>query len=344
MKILILSLPFSPSIGGTQTVSGVLADEFTRAGHEVCVITETPSADGEDRLPYRVRRCVSSWTLLREVRWCDVFLHNSISLRNAWPLLLVRRPWVVAHHTWLAEEGKTSINSRIKLAVVRAATSISISSAIARHLGSDSVIIGNPYDQRLFRILPGIERKPDLLFVGNLGKVKGVDVLLRALKKLWTRDVRVNLTVVGGGQEAAELKELTQALELSEAVTFAGPLRGESLAREYNRHSLLVIPSRWAEPFGLIALEGIACGCVPIGTANGGLADAIGPCGMTVPNGDVEALAEKLEYALKSADLSAYRAAAAGHLKKHKAEEVAAAYLRVLQDAAETRTRGVRNQ
>ncbi len=144
---------------------------------------------------------------------------------------------------------------------------------------------------------------------------------------------------MGDGNERCALTQLAQELGLSDAVTFTGALRGEDLVREYNRHSILVIPSRWAEPFGLIALEGIACGCVPIGTENGGLPDAIGPCGMTVPNGDAEALAQKIEFALKSADLSHYRDAAPEHLKRHTAKAVATAYLRVLQSALEKRNR-----
>jgi hypothetical protein len=39
--------------------------------------------------------------LVRQVRWCDVFLQNNISLRTVWPLLFVRRPLFVTHQTWI---------------------------------------------------------------------------------------------------------------------------------------------------------------------------------------------------------------------------------------------------
>jgi glycogen synthase len=338
MKILMLSLPFAPLIGGTVTVSEILATEFTRAGHEVCVVTETPGDQRTDPEPYRVLRCVSPRALLREVEWCDVFFHNSISIRNAWPLLLIRRPWVIAQHTYLFE-GEKSVKTRMKLAAVRRATSISISSVIADHLESSSVIIGNPYDDELFRILPHIDRELDLLFVGNLGKIKGVDILLRALSTVWSRGIRVHLTIVGAGKEEGPLREMTEELKLTDAVTFMGSLRGEALVREFNRHAIQIIPSTIAEPFGVVAIEGIACGCVPIGTASGGLKDAIGPCGMVTPNGDADALAEKIEYALTSADLGSFRKHAAIHLKKHRGKEVAGEYLRVFEDAVQKRAR-----
>jgi glycosyltransferase involved in cell wall biosynthesis len=332
MKILMLSLPFSPLIGGTVTVSEILAAEFARAGHEVRVITETSSGNSTDEQPYKVLRCVPQRVILREVKWCDVFFHNSISMRNAWPLLLVRKPWVIAQHTYLFD-GKKSVRSRIKLAAFGAAKAISISSVIADHLETPSVMIGNPYDDRLFRLLPEIDRQKDLVFVGNLGRIKGAHVLLDALARLRDRGFRVNLTIVGGGEEQQALERMTNELGLADAVTFKGPLRGEHLVREFNRHAIQIIPSLIAEPFGVVAIEGIACGCVPIGTEAGGLKDAIGPCGMVVPNGDAEALAQKIEYALTTADLSAYRAQADVHLRKHRGEEVAAAYLRVFESA-----------
>jgi glycosyltransferase involved in cell wall biosynthesis len=333
MRILILSLPFPPSIGGTESVTVNLATEFVRAGHEVCVVTETPGGNSDERFAFRVRRCLSSLSLFREVRWCDVFLHNTISLRNAWPLLFLRRPWVIAHHTWLSVSMKGSAKSRIKKLVARAASNICISSAIAGQLRCPVTVIGNPYDDTTFRMIPEIERRPDLLFVGTVCKLKGVDVLLRSLKLVKERHVCVHLTIVGRGPEETEMRMLARELDLCDDVTFAGPLGGEDLAREYNRHNILVVPSRWAEPYGIVALEGIACGCVPIGTAKGGLPEAIGPCGMIVPNEDEQALADKIVEALKGGDLSRYRAAAPKHLEKRAAKLVASAYLEVLQRA-----------
>ena len=56
----------------------------------------------------------------------------------------------------------------------------------------------------------------------------------------------------------------------------------------------LVVPTAVPEGFGIVALEGIACGCVVIGTETGGLKDAIGPCGeetiSNLPTGDLTTL------------------------------------------------------
>ena len=99
-----------------------------------------------------------------------------------------------------------------------------------------------------------------------------------------------------------------------------------------NAHQILVIPSRWQEPFGIVALEGIACGCVVVGSEGGGLKEAIGDCGPTFPNGDVQALTQTLvELLTNTGKLSTYRANAASHLSHHTSKAVAKAYLQVLE-------------
>jgi glycogen synthase len=332
MKILILSLPFPPSTGGTESVSTALAEGFVNAGHEVCLISETPAEAGYDtRFPHRVLRNIGRMEVLREVKHCDVFLHNSISLRYAWPLLLCPRRWIVAQHTWLVNPGqKSSFSSRIKLFTIRFARVICVSRAIATQFDNRATVIGNPYSDALFRIIPAERRSNDLFFVGNLGVVKGVDILLRALSLLVKRRVPATLTIVGDGPEEARLKALSEELGLSPFVRFLGALRGEDLAREYNRHTVSAVPSQWLEPFGVVALEAIACGCIVVGSNGGGLADAIGPVGLTFPNGNVDALADALQSALKEETYLSLRKHAAAHLEKHKAQVVANRYLEVM--------------
>jgi glycosyltransferase involved in cell wall biosynthesis len=127
---------------------------------------------------------------------------------------------------------------------------------------------------------------------------KGIDVLLKALAKLRAHGFSPKLTIVGAGPESTAMKQMAEALELNNQVIFAGLKRDEELVTLLRKHKVLVIPSKYDEPFGVVALEGIACGCVVVGSAGGGLPEAIGPCGITVPNGDPSALAQALEQLL----------------------------------------------
>ena len=102
------------------------------------------------------------------------------------------------------------------------------------------------------------------------------------------------------------------------------------------QHNIMVVPSIWEESFGVVALEGAACGCVVLGSDGGGLPEAIGPCGTTFRRGDVSDLGSKLAYLLRHpAEWDRYRAAAPAHLELHRPERVARRYLEVFEHAAE---------
>jgi glycogen synthase len=336
MNILLCSVPFYPSVGGIESVSAVLAEQFQRMGHVVTVVTQTPHGEA-DRWPYTVLRRPGAAQLMAAVRAADVVLHNSISLRLAWPLLLLRRPWVVAHHMWLPRRGAGVMAARIKRAALGLAHNVAVSEPVARDLAVPCTVIPNPYDSHLFRRLPGIERERDIAFVGRLVSDKGVPVLLQALHMLRGRGHEPTLSIVGSGPDEPALRAQVDALGLHGQVQFAGRVTGEALVRLLHAHRTVVVPSVWEEPFGLVALEAQACGCTPVVAASGGLPEAAGPAAVVFPKGDATALAACL-FTLTGAAASACAAAMqAGpyvlrHLERHQPERVATAYLAVLED------------
>lgn len=336
MKILFYSPAFLPHIGGLEINVANLASRIAKAGHEVAVVTRT-EGKGPDDFPFRVIRRPSAWELLRWTRWCDVFHQANVSLRGLWPLLLVRRPWVASHHSWYCRtEGHIAWPDRLKRYLLRfAAASISVSQAIADDLSTPSVVIPNPYRDELFRRLPGVARTEELVFVGRLVSDKGMDVLLDALAMLAAEGLRPRLTVVGDGPERPRLEEQAARLGIAGQVGFLGTRTDTELVEVLNRHRVLVVPSLYREPFGIVALEGIACGCVVVGSAGGGLKDAIGPCGETFENGDAADLARVLGRLLRHPEIHAeYLGNAERHLARHKAERAAAAYLAEIEKAA----------
>jgi glycosyltransferase involved in cell wall biosynthesis len=335
MKILLSSHFFHPSVGGIEQVSFTLAREFVKAGHEVRVVTTT-SGEGESGFSFETFRRPAPGKLIDLVRWCDVFFHNNISLQTAWPLLFIRKPWVVAHHTWLARiSGRIGLRDRLKQHLIRYAVNISVSKAVARHLSTPSVTIGNPYRDELFKVIPGVRRDRELVFLGRLVWDKGLDLLISALALLRQKGVTPRLTVIGDGSEGVALRNQIQRMGLETQIEMVGTRTGAELVSLLNAHNVIVIPSRWQEPFGLVALEGIACGCVAVGAECGGLPDAIGPAGTTFACDDVEDMARKIEALLDDeAVLKSCRAAAAGHLLDHTAKDVARKYLDVLEGAS----------
>ncbi len=333
MRIAIVTHFFYPSVGGTEEVAQILAVEFAKLGHTVKIVTSTRMPEGGIPFPFEVIRRPGPLELWRALRWSEVVLHNNLCLQMAWPLLLLRRPWVVAHHIWTRRmNGRRGFRDRLKLLAIRFARNVAVSRAIAADLPVPASVIGNPYRDDVFFQMDGATRSKPLLFVGRLVLGKGVEILLEALRILETKGVSIPLTVVGDGAQRGRLESLAAGLP----VEFVGRKAPAELARVYNEHWVLAVPSMWDEPFGLVALEGIACGCAVIGSDDGGLPEAIGPCGRIFPKGDAKALAESVRAGLAgrcSLFVGRRPSTINDHLSKHKAQAVARAYLDILEEA-----------
>jgi glycosyltransferase involved in cell wall biosynthesis len=328
MKILFTSHRFYPFIGGIEVNSEILARYFSSKGHEVHVVTNTNG--GEDAsFPFPVTRRPTLKRLVSLHRWADVVYQNNIELGALWPVFFTRKPTVISVRTWLrAHDGKTRPVDRLKKWVLsRADAVIAISEAIRKETCARAVVIGNPYRANLFRVLPDVRRSNSVAFLGRFVSDKGADLLIRAYAEV--KSQAEGLTLIGGGPEESSLKRM--ASDLGVEARFTGPLQGEDLVRELNQHSILAVPSRWAEPFGNVALEGMACGCVVVGSDGGGLPDAIGDGGVIYAGGDGHALAMALRSCL--ADLSLRERClkrAARHLSNHTEETVSAKYLNLI--------------
>lgn len=130
----------------------------------------------------------------------------------------------------------------------------------------------------------------EFVFVGELRKLKGVDVLIEAMARL-VRTRRCHCVVVGDGPDADLLRKQTVELGLADAVEFVGPLPA---AEAFRRGRCLVVPSR-AESFPYIVLEAAAARLPMIATAVGGIPEIFDGTGIgLVARGDVEALAGRM--------------------------------------------------
>ena len=333
MKILLATHVFAPSIGGIESCSLDLALAFSLLGHEVRVITQTLSRNPSDDHGLKVIRSPGLSALFWSLRWCDVYFQSNISLQTVWPLVFIRKPWVVCTQTWLRNpDGSIGVSGHLKRLVLRFATNIYISKAIRDHVGHSGYIVPNPYNSETFRVILGIKRERSLVFLGRLVSDKGCDLLIHSLAMLRESGHVFPLTIIGKGTEEESLKKLAKAKGVADLVCFAGALRGEELARELNRHQVLVAPSRWDEPFGIVALEGIACGCLVVGSEGGGLPDAIGACGKTFRNGDPADLSRTIREVFEERDIIQHnQAAICAHLNCHRAEVTATRYVEIFE-------------
>ena len=336
MRIFIFTTVFAPSVGGIERLTGLLAREFAALGHDVCVATLTPGP--ENGFGYTVVRQPSPRRLLALSRWCNVQMHMNISLKYAFPLLVGRR-FVVSHQNqYVGDNPMFSVRDVLKAYLARKTHGIACSRYIADRLGCEQVI-GNPYDDQLFRRTTALSARPrDLVFLGRLVSSKGCDTLITALSHLGRQGRFPTCTIIGDGPERDHLERLAASLERLGQVRFTGALHGEAIAGELNRHRVLVVPSRYREPFGIVALEGLGCGCLPVVAREGGLMEACGGHGVAFRNGDSEDLARVLGNVLRDPELPARMLAGVEeHLERHTSRATALRFLRAFETVAGAR-------
>jgi glycosyltransferase involved in cell wall biosynthesis len=139
----------------------------------------------------------------------------------------------------------------------------------------------------------------DILYIGELRTLKGVDVLLDAMASLRNDGVALTATIVGAGGTSDDLRRQAEQSGLAASVRFRPPTPARQ-AFAYGR--VMVVPSR-AESFPYIVLEAAAAGKPLIATNVGGIPDIFGPfADRLIPPDDRDALVRKLNDAVNRPD------------------------------------------
>lgn len=321
-----------PSVGGIETVSLILANEFVKQGHEVIIITETMS-DEIDVFDFSVFRRPTFRKLIQLNIWADVVLENNPSMWLSIVSFFMFKPVVTAIHTWVSRtDGHIALIDKVKLVKLKFSNHvIAVSDAIKKETFPRAVIIPNPLGLDYLDTNNGITKCKDFVFLGRLVSDKGCFLAIDAVNRLNSNGIKANLTIIGDGNERIKLQQKVKELGMSETVTFKGILTGTLLKQELKMHRFIIIPSIWREPFGIVALEGIACGCVPIVSDGGGLPDAVGKAGVVFKRGDVNEIYKAMSDLISDTDLETrLRNAGEAQLAKHDPTLISSEYLSVL--------------
>lgn len=149
-------------------------------------------------------------------------------------------------------------------------------------------------------------KHPAILFVGGLGKVKGIDVLLNAVPIIRKKIPNLHIYIAGSGSEEGNLKKLVKALNIEENVTFWGFISGDEKYAYYKSADIYVQPSRY-ETFGVVLLEAMACGKPVVASKVGGIPFVVedGKTGLLFESENVDELAEKIVHLLRDKELRA---------------------------------------
>jgi glycosyltransferase involved in cell wall biosynthesis len=144
-------------------------------------------------------------------------------------------------------------------------------------------IVPNGVRLQAFNELHGTREREmkQVLFVGRLSSVKGVDYLIKAAKIVLKQHKDATFLIVGDGEERQSLKALAKGYE--NCVKFYGHISRRALVELYKSSTVLVLPSfTRLEAFGVVLLEAMACETPVIASRIPGVLDVIGEGGILV--------------------------------------------------------------
>jgi glycosyltransferase involved in cell wall biosynthesis len=329
MRVLYWTHSFWPNIGGVEVLSLEFLPALRARGHEFCIV----SADGPEGAPlvgefagmpiHRLglaralaRRDAKAMLALgnavlrikREfepdlvhVLYCDpsVLFHMNTAVKHPAPSLLTIYAFLES-----VSDGASLQSQALRSADWVVAPSTAILDAARRQVPEIALRSGvlHPSTSEA----PAAEQPPlcfdppRLACVGRLARDKGFDLAVRALAEVIRRYPSARLCLAGDGPERASLAALATRLGVAHAVDFPGwSDRSAQLARVFDlisNSTIIVVPSRWMEPFGLAALHAAQCGRPVVASRTGGLLDIVedGVTGLLVEREDAAGLASAI--------------------------------------------------
>jgi glycosyltransferase involved in cell wall biosynthesis len=337
VRVLFWTEMFWPYIGGIEVLSSRLLLRLRARGHDMAVVTshlesmELPDLEYRDgigihrlhfREPFAHRDPVGLARVRKDLaRLKQDFVPDLIHLHFSGPSAyyhlstseITPCPCLITIHTWLPEgaAGPETLAAR----VLRAADWVTaVSQSVLENVRSRAPEV-TPRSSVVYNGLepsdvpPGVLPwdPPQLLCVGRLLPKKGFELAIAAMHILLRQFPTLRLIVAGDGPARAELEHLAASLDSPKSVEFAGWVAPQRLAELLNQVTVVVVPSRWDEPFCLVAVEAALMQRPVVAARVGGLTETVldDRTGLLFPRGDSEALAGAIGSLLKRSDHAA---------------------------------------
>lgn len=324
-KILYWTQLFWPYIGGVEVLGAQFLPVMAARGYEPTVITSHGSLDLPDLDEY-------SGIPIHRFHFQEAFETRDLDLmfqiqkqvaglkRSTQPDLVhinLTDPGLWFHwRTQSAYPAPTLIALRLALDLIQTGADSLFGQSLrqARWItaNSEAILAGlhelapetKPYSSVIYNglktpdsaLLPLPLDPPRLLCFGRVVPEKGFDLAIRALPEVLSVHPTAALSIAGDGPARPELENLAAELGVRDQVAFLGWVRPEEIPPLLNRSTCVLIPSRWQEAFGLVALQAAQMARPVIATRTGGLPEVVldGETGFLVEREDPGALAQAI--------------------------------------------------
>lgn len=324
MRLLFWTELFHPHIGGIEVRSGELLAELCRRGHQCEVITnqvpealprhDTRRGVAVHRLPYR--QAVAN----RNLRLIQTSLASIQTIKTDFKpeveLVFVSGPLITLQCMANRKESVPTVaslqgqvedyveaNSAILQSLKSCHAIVTVSEHLQRavcerlpDLSGKTHLLLNSLPSPSLQPGPLPLETPVVLALGRLVQEKGIDLVVKAMPHVVESTPNARLIIAGDGPEKPALEALTHQLKLQNHVTFTGWVPPEEVPQLMNQASVVVMPSRWQEAFGLVSLQAAQMGRPVVAAAVGAQPEIVvhGETGLLVEQEDVEGLAKAL--------------------------------------------------
>ncbi len=323
-RILIWTGLYPPNIGGMEVLVQQLVRALVRRGHRMIVIAaiqflDLPeiSEDGDNGVPiYRFRFAEALET--RDLAAILAIRRKIAALKCAFQpdvihlhsgelgLFFHQQTQAVCPCPTLLTVHASAIFDRDPYSMIgRTLREAAWITAVSQAMLEDVLKVAPEVAARASVVLNGLEMPtipmtapnsdpPTLLCAGRVVEDKGFDVALDAFAQIHTRLPSARLVVAGDGPKLPALKAQAARLGISEAVSFLGWVDPALIPGLISQSSLVLMPSRWREPFGLVALQAAQMGRAIVAARVGGIPEIVvdGVTGLLVEPEDSAALAQ----------------------------------------------------
>ena len=214
--------------------------------------------------------------------------------------------------------------------------SLSIKDLISKWTNSKIYVVpaGIEYeDIKEIQTRTSLNKYPDIFFVNNLQKIKGVDILIKAIPIVIRLVPNLSVYIAGSGPQENGLKNLVKRLNLEKHVKFLGFISEEEKYQYYKTCKLVVVPSRWdCQPAALFDAAASGKPVIASDMSNPGIVED-GRTGFTFKSEDIEDLAEKILILLNDEKLREEMGRAAKEkVKQYDWSKVAERYVEIYKE------------
>ena len=220
-------------------------------------------------------------------------------------------PFVITEH-WskmnfaTLDKGLANLGEGYKWADKVISVSAALADSLREKFGVESQVIHNMVSDSFFDSAPVKERRKDsdkvkFVSVGSLVHMKGYDLIISALQKCISLG-KCQISIIGGGPEEANLRELIAQCQLQDRVFLAGKKTPEEVSELMAESDCFILASR-RETFGIVYIEAMAKGKPVIATICGGPESFVNESnGLLIPAEDIEATAKAIDYMVENLD------------------------------------------